>query len=77
MSEMNIIGENSVIRYWKIAPGEDAWQWRDCRDNGFIAMGWDDIGDVSRLSKSEFESKRSILDSQYEGWSKAGLVELW
>lgn len=77
MSEMNIIGENSVIRYWKIAPGEDAWQWRDCRDNGFIAMGWDDIGDVSRLSKSEFESKRSILDSQYEGWSKAGLEQLW
>jgi len=73
MSELN----TGTIHYWKIAPGEDAWQWKDCRENGFIAMGWDDIGDVSRLSKSEFESKRSILDSQYEGWSKAGLEQLW
>lgn len=77
MSELNTTGENSVIRYWKIAPGEDAWQWKDCRENGFIAVGWDEIGDVSRLSKTEFESKRSKLDSQYEGWGKVGLEQLW
>lgn len=77
MNELNTKSESGVIRYWKVAPGEDAWQWKDCRENGFIAMGWDEIGDVSRLSKPEFESKRSKLDSQYEGWGKVGLEQLW
>lgn len=26
-------------RYWKIAPGEDAWQWKEWREEGFIAVG--------------------------------------
>jgi len=73
MSELN----TGTIHYWKIAPGEDAWQWKDCRENGFIAVGWDEMGDVSRLSKSEFESKRSKFDSRYEGWGKVGLEQLW
>ncbi len=26
-------------KYWKIAPGEDAHMWEECRDGGFIAIG--------------------------------------
>ncbi len=77
MNEFNTPDKSGIIHYWKIAPGEDAWQWEDCRDKGFIAMGWEEIGDISRLSKSEFESKRIKLDSRYEGWSKVGLEQLW
>ncbi|HII06454.1 MAG TPA: EVE domain-containing protein [Methanotrichaceae archaeon] len=77
MSELHTPGESGIIHYWKIAPGEDAWQWEDCRENGFIAVGWDEMGDVSRLGKSEFESKRMALDSRYEGWNKVGLEQLW
>jgi len=43
---------NSVVlntHYWKIALGKDAWQWQNCRDKGFIAMGWDELGDISNF----------------------------
>ena len=43
-------------RYWKIAPGEKGWQWEECRENGFIGIGWNDLGDVSGLSRAEFEA---------------------
>lgn len=78
MSELNSPAESDIIHYWKIAPGEDAWQWKDCRDKGFIAVGWDAMGDVSRMSKSEFKSKRRKLNSRYEkSWSEVGLEQLW
>jgi len=35
-------------------------------------VGWDNMGDVSRLSKSEFESKRIEI-----GWNKVGIEQLW
>jgi 5-methylcytosine-specific restriction protein B len=31
--------EFGSVAYWKIAPGEDAWNWEACRDGGFIAIG--------------------------------------
>lgn len=39
-------------RIYKIAPGEDARYWDDCKQNQFICVGWDEIGDLR-----EFESK--------------------
>lgn len=44
-------------RYWKVAPGEQAWNWEACRDGGFMAMGWDDLGDISDLNRQQFEAK--------------------
>jgi 5-methylcytosine-specific restriction protein B len=39
----------------KIAPGDDARFWDDCRREGYICVGWDDVGDLR-----DFESKESF-----------------
>ncbi|MBB4932742.1 5-methylcytosine-specific restriction protein B [Lipingzhangella halophila] len=31
---------------YKIAPGRQAEMWPECRDNGFICVGWDEVGDL-------------------------------
>ena len=33
----------------KIAPGEDARLWSECRDSGTIRLGWDEIGDLTLI----------------------------
>ncbi len=65
------------ISYWKIAPGAEAWNWEACRDGGFIAIGWDEIGDVSGLSRAEFDARRDELVAKYEDWNEAGVEQLW
>jgi len=70
-----IIGKG--IRYWKIAPGEDAWNWEACRNGGYIAMGWDDLGDLSAMTRKEFEAKRGELVAQFDDWKKAGTEQVW
>lgn len=37
----------------KIAPGEEARLWPECRDGGFICVGWDDVGDLSGYTSEE------------------------
>jgi 5-methylcytosine-specific restriction enzyme B len=42
----------------KIAPGEDAKYWADCLKNGYIRVGWDEVGDLREFaSKEEFEDE--------------------
>jgi energy-coupling factor transporter ATP-binding protein EcfA2 len=67
--------------YWKIAPGDNASNWPACRDGGYIAVGWDELGDVSELTPSEFEIKRARLEPEMAargetGWSKQGANQL-
>lgn len=38
----------------KIAPGYNADLWPDCRDHGYIRVGWGDIGDLRRFTREEF-----------------------
>jgi 5-methylcytosine-specific restriction enzyme B len=52
-------------RVVKIAPGEDAKYWDDCRREGYICVGWDTVGDLR-----EFESKdsfRAQFEKEYAG----------
>ncbi len=44
----------------KISPGRQAVYWPECRDGGFIAVGWDEIGDLREFgSKEEFRESYS------------------
>jgi 5-methylcytosine-specific restriction protein B len=76
-----VAAEKGNVRYWKIAPGENAWQWDECLKEGFIAAGWDDMGDIAGVDKSEFESRRQKLSAERgkwdAGWSKTGVEQLW
>ena len=47
----------------KVAPGERAAYWAECRENGYICIGWDQLGDLSRFaSQEEF---RKAFDDQF------------
>ena len=45
-------------RVLKIAPGENAKFWDDCLQEGYICVGWDEVGDLSQFeSKEEFRAR--------------------
>ncbi len=75
--------EADTGRYWKISPGENAWQWEECRRGNFIGVGWELFGDISRMTRQEFDARhREILRSFPElraapEWSRAALRQLW
>jgi 5-methylcytosine-specific restriction protein B len=54
----------------KIAPGEGAKYWPECRDNGYICVGWDETGDLSAYeSREEFEEAFArIFREHYKGY---------
>ena len=67
-------------RVLKIEPGRDARFWDDCRQKGYICVGWDDVGDLSA-----FESKEAFLARFGDAYSHDGRLtqarrkgnELW
>ena len=64
------------IRYWKIAPGENGWQWNESVDGGFIAIGWDELGDLSEFSRADFGVAVDRAKKQ-SGWTKQALEQVW
>ena len=41
-----------MLNYWTIAPGEDAIYWDEFLSQSIIGIGWDYLGDISRLNKA-------------------------
>lgn len=64
-------------RYWLIATGEDAWQWEEWKDGRFVAMGFDELGDLSDVRKAEFSQRQQSLIAQFEGWTKKRTNLVW
>lgn len=64
-------------RYWKIAPGEGAHYWDECKEGGFVAIGWDDLGDVSGLSRQEFKARLKELLPKHADWTQSGADQVW
>ncbi|XHX79540.1 MAG: hypothetical protein RBJ76_06355 [Stenomitos frigidus ULC029] len=67
------------VHYWKIAPGENASQWEECRDQGFIAIEWDELGDISKLDIIDFDKRRDQLIAQHPElkWKKTGVNQVY
>jgi len=65
-------------RIVKIAPGELAKYWEECRENNYICVGWDAVGDLS-----EYENKDQLRDAMIAkfGYAQAKAMtkakELW
>lgn len=69
---------NDRNRIWKIAPGSDAWQWDECRDGGFIAVGWSGLGDLSGLqSFQDFERRFEEIQPTHPDWKLSGTRQAW
>jgi 5-methylcytosine-specific restriction protein B len=69
-------------RIVKIAPGEQARYWDDCRTNGYICVGWDEIADLTEFdSKDDFKARfADVYRTNYNGSPQAiskKANELW
>ena len=58
----------------KIAPGEGGRMWRDCLDNGWICVGWDEVGDLSQYTSDA--DLRDALDIALPGKSSQSNLTL-
>ena len=58
-----------TARIVKIAPGHDAELWDDCRANGYIRVGWEEVGDLRDFaSKEEFRARfAEVFAAMYHG----------
>ena len=66
-----------LVRYWKIAPGENAWNWEACRSGGYISLGWQEVGDVSAIQLQEFSNLCTTLLNDHPEWGPKGIEQVW
>jgi len=66
-----------VARYWKIAPGENAWNWEACKNGGFISIGWEETGDISGMERQEFDDRCKALLDEHPDWGPKGIEQVW
>ena len=63
--------------FWKISPGANAWNWENCLQGNYIAVGWEALGDLSGVSREEFEIRRTRHIEQYPDTSEEALEQVW
>ncbi len=63
--------------YYKIAPGQNAWNWEKCREGGYIAIGWEDIGDISGMDRDTYEKRRNEVLIEHPDWKAVGVDQVW
>ena len=51
----------SIKNYWLYAPGGNASKWEEFYADGIMALGWDEIGDLTQFSSRD-EIKRALID---------------
>jgi hypothetical protein len=63
-------------RFWQIRPGVDG-QWDLWRVGGFIAVGYDELGDLSDLRRADFNRLRDRLIQHNRGWTRREVDQVW
>ena len=63
-------------RYWLVHLDEDT-QWDAWRSGGFMALGYDELGDLSDLSRADFNVLRDQVAAQTPSASKRSVDPLW
>jgi hypothetical protein len=58
--------DNSQVKYWIYAPGENASKWDEFYTEGIMALGWDQLGDLNQYKTKEqiAQALRSHDDSE-------------
>lgn len=52
----------SNLQYWLYSPGENARKWDEFYNEGIMAIGWDEIGDLQKY-KNRDEIKQALVDA--------------
>ena len=64
--------------YWKIAPGQKGANWDECRDGGFISVGWFELGDLTEMTRQEFDERlEQTRASTRPDWTSRGPLQAW
>ncbi|MBX3001799.1 MAG: AAA family ATPase [Caldilineaceae bacterium] len=63
-------------RIWQMRPDGDG-QWDAWRAGGFVALGYDELGDLSDLRRADFNRLRDRLLTQNKDWRKRSVEEVW
>ena len=62
---------------WSYAPGEDGHKWDEFKENGIMAIGWDEVGDLTGYgSKEEIKTRLNQLYGTESNHMNDGLA-LW
>lgn len=65
-------------KYWKIAPGRNAVAWPDWQKNGIASIGWPELGDLSGISRTEFDKRAEACHTKYpDVYKKGGMNQVW
>lgn len=59
---LDIYQNKNEKQYWLYAPGENAHLWDEFYQQGIMALGWDEIGDLSNF-QSRDEIKKALLEA--------------
>lgn len=51
---------NSLINYWKFAPGENGIYWEENYEKGIMAIGWDELDDFNNYTTEELAEELQI-----------------
>ncbi len=49
---------DNAPKTWMYAPGENAWAWDECTEQGIMVLGWDRIGDFA-----QYPTREAITDA--------------
>lgn len=72
-----VVPLHQEINYWKITPGENADNWEDCKAGGYLAVGYNEFGDLSTMEPREFELKRDEITANNAKLDKLALNQIW
>ncbi len=56
------VENGETIHYWIYSPGDGAVIWDECYTGGFMAIGWDSIGDLSEYNSKD-DMKQAMKDT--------------
>jgi MoxR-like ATPase len=69
-------------RYWAVALSHEPGQWYEFWQGNFVGLGrdgpgWEELGDLTGVSRREFVERRDSLVAQHDAWSKRETEQVW
>lgn len=84
-SSVRLDDEKEATRYWVYAPGKDSIMWEEFYKRGVMAIGWDEIGDLSlfknkseikEIMKKIYNPKLSYKNATHATWQFANEMKV-